>query len=249
MSLVRKGILLERGRDLEVMEGITIGDVMLTDVKVLHLHDTLEYANQIFNKTHTHGLPVIDANDNLSGLLSIRDLENGLKEGTPQSLVSQFCTRDVLTAYPDETMGTALRRMGSLDVGRLPVVSRENPKKLVGILSRTNLVRAYDLALSRRAALRHRVQQVRLGALRRDDAGIVEIIIEKDSPVADKPIKSIQWPRDCIVASVRRRGHLIIPHGDTILRPGDYLIAVAEPNAQDSINELCQSPPDIQTVS
>jgi chloride channel protein, CIC family len=249
MSLVRKGILLERGRDLEVMDGITIGDVMLTEVKALHMDDTLEHAAEIFNKTHTHGLPVLDTNDELTGILSIHDLENGLKEGTPQSSVSQFCTRDVLTAFPDETMGTALRRMGSGDIGRLPVVSRENPKRLVGILSRTNLVRAYDLALTRRAALHHRVQQVRLGALRGDDAGIVEMIIQPDSLVANKAVKSIQWPRDCIVASVRRRGHLIIPHGDTILRPGDYLIAVAEPNARMRLSELCQTSPEIQQVS
>jgi CIC family chloride channel protein len=45
----------------------------------------------------------------------------------------------------------------------LPVVARDNRRKLLGVLRRTDLVRAYDIALTRRATLRHTAQQVRLG--------------------------------------------------------------------------------------
>ena len=47
-----------------------------------------------------------------------------------------------MTAYPDESVHDAVARMLTHAIGRLPVVSRDNPKKLVGYLSRTSLLSA-----------------------------------------------------------------------------------------------------------
>jgi len=240
LSLHRKGIQIKRGRDLEVLEGIQIGEVMQKDITPLQSTDTLDDASQIFGSIHTHGLPVLDPDGKLCGLLSIRDLEKGLSNGEGKALVGVYCTHDPLVGFPDETMGTAIRRMGARDVGRLPIVSRDDPTRLLGVLSRTNIVRAYDIALSRRAALRHRVHQVRLGALRGDETGIIDLTVHPESAVVNKPINVTRWPRDCIIASLRRRGRLIIPRGDTVIYPGDHLIVVSELGAQAEIEQLCQ---------
>ncbi|MFO0794168.1 MAG: CBS domain-containing protein [Candidatus Brocadiaceae bacterium] len=53
---------------------------------------------------------------------------------------------------PDDTISAALRRIGVRDVGQLPVVARKNPRHLVGLLRNTDIARAYDLAVTRRAA-------------------------------------------------------------------------------------------------
>ena len=45
---------------------------------------------------------------------------------------------------------TVLRRMGPRDISRLPVVSRDDPRRLLGVIRRNDLVRAYNLALVRR---------------------------------------------------------------------------------------------------
>jgi len=240
LSLHRKGIQIKRGRDLEVLEGIQIGEVMQKDITPLQSTDTLEQAAQIFASIHTHGLPVLDQDGKLHGLLSISDLEKGLSKGTGKALVGAYATRNPLVGFPDETMGTAIRRMGTRDVGRLPIVSRDDPTHLLGVLSRTNIVRAYDIALSRRAALRHRVHQVRLGALRGDETGIHELTVLSESAVVNKPINATRWPRDCIIASLRRGGRLIIPRGDTVIYPGDHLIVVSEQGARAEIEQLCQ---------
>ncbi len=46
-------------------------------------------------------------------------------------------------------MKTALDRMVERGIGRLPVVDRANPKKLVGIISRSDILRAYEIAVSK----------------------------------------------------------------------------------------------------
>jgi chloride channel protein, CIC family len=129
--------------------------------------------------------------------------------------------------------------MSTRDVGRLPVVAREDPKRLLGVLRRTDLVRAYDIALTRRAALRHRAHQARLdvstGAL-----SVEEIIIQPDAACDRRRVREVTWPRDAVIASVRRGGQMLIPHGDTQLKAGDVLVVVAEGEARAAMQRLCQ---------
>ncbi len=165
LVLARKGIRLERGRDVEVLQGITVSEVMHTKFDTLSDQTTLEEASRLFIKSRHHGFPVVSADGILIGIFTFRDLDKAVAENVENNKrpVGEFCTREMLVTYPDESIGTALRRMSHKDVGRLPVVDRDDPTHLLGLLRRSDLVRAYDLALSRRTTLRHRAHQIRLG--------------------------------------------------------------------------------------
>ena len=155
LALSRKGLRLQRGRDIEVLEGIDVGEVMETDMMTLRETDSLVAATDLFTRTRHHGLPVVNGLGELVGILTVQDIERA-QAGTDGAsrTVGDACTRDLLVAYPDESIGEALRRMSTRDVGRLPVVDRDHPRRLLGVLRRTDLVRAYDVALTRRTALR-----------------------------------------------------------------------------------------------
>lgn len=239
LGLARKGVRLQRGRDVEVLDTITVGEVMQTRPQVLHEGDSLTTAFDVLTKTRHHGLPVLNAADQLVGILTVADLDR-LPPQEPARTVGEVCTRELLTAFPDETIGAALRRMGVRDVGRLPVVARANPQQLLGLLRRTDLVRAYDLALTRRAQLRHAAQQVRLGAF--TGAQVIEIVIEADAPCANRRVRDVSWPAGCVLASLRRGRQMVIPHGDTVLQRGDVLVAVTDGGAAGDLLKLCKSP-------
>ena len=53
-----------------------------------------------------------------------------------------------MVAYPDQSVKTALARLGGRDVGRIPIVDRDNPKRLLGVLRRHDVVTAYVKAIS-----------------------------------------------------------------------------------------------------
>ena len=238
LGLARKGIRLERGRDLEVLEAITVGEVMKQAVPTLRIADSLTAAADLLMRTRHHGLPVVNESGALVGIFTVQDLERGQAEtDKPNRLVGQYCTRELLTVFPDETIGTALRRMAPRDIGRLPVVARDNPTRLLGVLRRTDLVRAYDIALSRRAAIRHRAHQVRLGAV--GGINVEEITVAPQSQAAGKRISELAWPHQSVVASVRRGRRLLIPHGDTVLQKGDVIVVVVEGDAAAQIQKMC----------
>ena len=238
LGLARKGIRIERGRDLEVLERITVDEVMTVSPPFLRENMSVKEAIEYMTKQRVHGVPVLTKKGELYGIVTMHDIQDTALDHKDK--IGNVCARDLLVAFPDETIGAALRRMSVRDVGRMPVVSRENPKLLVGLLRRSDAIRAYDIALKRHALLRHRAQQARLGTFSGVD--VQEIAIQPGANCDGQAVRDVEWPRDCVIASVRRGSKLFIPRGETILKAGDALVFVAEGEASKNVSHLCQAP-------
>lgn len=240
LGLARKGIRLERGKDVEVLQTITVRDVMEQNVPTLAESDSLASASETLSRTRRQGLPVVNAQGELVGIFTLRDLDQTQPSSQSGLSVGDVATRVLLYCYPDETIGDALRRMSPQDIGRLPVVDPADHRRLLGLLRRSDVIRAYDIALARRAALRHQAHQVRLGAFGGEEVVVSEMVIEPQAFCAGKPIKAVRWPNDSVIASLRRKGKLIVPHGETVLQAGDTLVVVTKEPLDDRLERLCK---------
>ena len=69
------------------------------------------------------------------------------KDSTGRTTLGGASDRKPIVAYPDELVIEALFRMLQSDIGRLPVVSRENPDMMVGYLNRTTILSAWTRQL------------------------------------------------------------------------------------------------------
>ncbi|HXT22249.1 MAG TPA: CBS domain-containing protein, partial [Thermoanaerobaculia bacterium] len=87
------------------------------------------------------GVPIVDERGALAGIITRSDLMRAMEEGGERSVL-EAGTRDLVVAYPDELLREAVARMLARDVGRLPIVSREEPRRLVGYLGRAGIMRA-----------------------------------------------------------------------------------------------------------
>ncbi|TFG35215.1 MAG: CBS domain-containing protein, partial [Nitrospirales bacterium] len=63
--------------------------------------------------------------------------------------IQEIMMKDIVTCFPDDTLKTALQKLGEREVGRIPVVERNNVRHLVGLISRENIVTAYHGVLLR----------------------------------------------------------------------------------------------------
>jgi CIC family chloride channel protein len=183
---------------------------------------------------------VVDEHGDLFGIFTIQDLERANSDSGSIQTVAQACTPNPRVTYPDETIGIALRHMSHEDVGRLPVVGRDNPRRLVGILRRSDVIRAYDIALARRTATRHSAKRVRLDAISSESVDVEQVVVEKGSDCDGATMSAIVWPQDSLIATLQRGRVVIIPHGDTVLKAGDVLVFVAEGNAREQVLGLCR---------
>ncbi|MES1245231.1 MAG: chloride channel protein [Acidobacteriota bacterium] len=236
LSLARKGLRIERGRDVEVLESLTVGEVMERDAPVLRGADPLAGAAEVMAARRFNGLAVLNAAGRLAGILTRQDLDRGKAAGL--ATVGDACTREVLVAYEDESLAEALRRMSVRDIGRLPVVSRDDPGRLLGLLRRHALTRAYDAALTRQAELRHRAQRVRLGTV--GGVEVEEIEVEAGAPCDGLAVRDLGWPPGAVLATLRRGARVMIPRADTVLLAGDVLAVLAEGAAREAVVRSCR---------
>jgi CIC family chloride channel protein len=227
LKLTRRGIHLEEGQDVDVMQGVTVREAMSTEIDAVPLEMSLVELTDEFARTHHHGFPVVDGAADLIGVVSIRDLEQALSAGTMdgKKVIDIATTEGLLVAYPDEPMWKALKRLGTRDVSRLPVVQGEGSRRLVGVIRRRDIVRAYNHAIVKRAHHQHQAETLRLGKL--DGAGFAHISVPPGAPGAGRRVSEIDLPDDCLIVSVRRGRKLHIAHGDTLLQPEDLVTVFA----------------------
>ena len=238
LKLARRGINLRRGRDVDVMETLLVKEVMRPAPKPVPYDLPLRMVPALLDGSRMHGLPVTDKTGKLCGVITIQDVEKAADD-SEQNLdhpVTQFCSQNLVVAYPDETVHHALERMSHRDIGRLPVVDHNSPTKLIGWISRADIVRAYERALTRRVAVQQQVQQIRLGTI----AGvqIVEETVNAGSQADMQPLSKIPWPEDSLIASIRRGSQVLIPHGKTLLQAGDHLTIICKQGEEEVLAEL-----------
>ena len=237
IGLARHGIRVDRGRDVDVLDRISVGEVMRQDTTAIRESDSLEDAANLLEKKRHHGLPVVDERGKLVGVLSLQDID---RVENKQTKVAEVYTRDILTAFPDETLSAALRLMSEHDIGRLPVVPHEDKRKLLGVLRRADVIHAYNLALARRTAQRHHEGSVGLDAITPDRVDVTDVVVNAESQIVGKKMKEISFPQDSVIASIRRGSRVMIPHGDTVIRAGDILVIVAQGKAREEAIRLCR---------
>lgn len=243
LKLVRRGIHLERGHDIDVMQGITVGEAMTPDPETVFLNTSLRELADRFATSHYHGYPVLDEEGRLCGVVTLQDLERVTQDGQrpPGAMVAHICTRNPLVAYPDEPLWAALKRIGSRDIGRLPVVSREDPTKLVGLIRGNDIIRAYNKAIARRVELQHRSERLRLGKLTGTE--FVEVEVHPASGVVGRRISELSLPGEGVLVSIQRGRRLIIPHGATVLEAGDRVTALVDSRSMEAFRSLFKADP------
>ena len=89
------------------------------------------------------GTPIVDSAGRLVGIVTRSDIMRALDRDPAGAVgVLEAGSRDLVVAYEDELIAEAVERMLAHDVGRLPVVAREDPARLVGYLGRSGVVAA-----------------------------------------------------------------------------------------------------------
>jgi len=142
--------------DIEVLEKIKIAEVMtLNPASVKYSMPVLQAAQFITSGYH-HSALVFDDVNHLQGILTTQDLKRILSAPTSEPAfeemtVQNICTREVLCTFADESLAEALKRMATRDLRQMPVVDRNQPKRVIGMVDRLAITTAYNTALTKRA--------------------------------------------------------------------------------------------------
>ena len=152
--LRRHNINLWAGRESGLLSHISVSSIMRRNNERVLDTMTIRQFREKLSKSKDENYLVVNEAGKLKGILSFQDIRSvAFEEGLEDLvLVRDIMTKDLVTVTPDENLYVAFRRMGSNNVEQLPVVSAQNPEKVVGVVTDHDMVRAYDRALMEREA-------------------------------------------------------------------------------------------------
>ncbi|MBU2431014.1 MAG: CBS domain-containing protein, partial [Proteobacteria bacterium] len=133
---------------LELLSGNQHTSVMLSDlmsypVVTVREDTTIEEVAMILRDMGCSGMPVVDSEDHVVGIISRRDFKKIRKSKQMQSPVKAFMSQNPVTIEHDKNAIEAAKLMIKHDIGRIPVM-KDN--KLIGIITRSDaMMYFYDL--------------------------------------------------------------------------------------------------------
>jgi H+/Cl- antiporter ClcA/predicted transcriptional regulator len=156
-KLARRGTRIRSEYAADFLEQVLVSEIASTEVVALAADEPVEevrdrIAARAPGSQH-QGFPVVNGRGELVGVVTRRDLLDLDIELT--ACVGELVRRPAVVIYDDSSAREAADHMVHERVGRLPVVSRRDPRRVIGIVSRSDLLEAHE----RRLAARHRVER------------------------------------------------------------------------------------------
>jgi CIC family chloride channel protein len=145
-KLIRRGINISEGKEVNVLKSMFVKDVMNVNVETMSEELPLGKMAEIISKSKYNSFPVLDAENKLAGVLSFNDYSEALFDENLKDLVvaKDLATPDVVTVSSNDNLYTALERISLRDFSTLPVVSPDDPTQLFGIVTRRDIIGAYE---------------------------------------------------------------------------------------------------------
>jgi len=246
LKLSRRGVHLQEGQDIDVMQNVTVAEAMTTEVDIVPMNMSLDELALEFERTHHHGFPVVNEDGSLAGVVSLQDYEQALETGSieEKTVADIATTKSLILTYEDEPMWSALRKLALRDLSRLPVVKRDNEQQIIGVIRRRDIVKAYNVAIAKRSRQEHHTNVERLGKLVSSD--FIHIQIQPGTEVAGKHISEIELPKECLIVSVQRGRKLYAAHGQTTLKAGDHLTIFVKDQFIPDVRDIMTRIPEIE---
>ena len=118
----------------EQLQGMTVGDIMETNVITINEDATLEQLYSLISEYHHLGYPVVNKENKTTGVISYKDLFRVKREDWNRIHVKERMSTRLICVSPGDSVIEAVEKMTEEGIGRLLVMEDD---KLVGIVSRS----------------------------------------------------------------------------------------------------------------
>lgn len=133
---------------VDVLEGLQVSDVYRRDARVMLIPEgmTLDEIVHRLAQNHQHYFPVIDIEGRMVGIFTDDDVRSYLYDDVLWDLVvaRDIMVSDFVSVSPEDDLNTAMKAFTSLNLDELPVIDRQQPGKLLGMLRRKETIAAYN---------------------------------------------------------------------------------------------------------
>ncbi|MBN1588753.1 MAG: chloride channel protein [Pirellulales bacterium] len=133
---------------VDVLAGIQVSEVYQSSRPLTTVREEMPLPNvlQLVAQSNDSYFPVVDSENELVGIFSLHDIRSALIGNGAGSLIvaADLASSAVTTVTPEDNLHTALRLFTQKQIAELPVVNPENPRRVIGMLRRDEVIAAYD---------------------------------------------------------------------------------------------------------
>lgn len=153
LKLSRRGVNVRAGKDIHILSSIPVREVMNPDVETIPEGLRLDKLTEKISMSKYNSFPVVNDEGHLVGILSYADYRDAFLDEHLSDLIvaKDLATRKVVTIRADANLHEALEKITTNDFSLLPVVSGDDDSKLVGVITRRDIMNAYNTAVVRKS--------------------------------------------------------------------------------------------------
>ncbi len=152
-KLIRRGINIRGGKEVNILSSMPVKNVMYHTVEIVPENLLLRDFTERLPQSRSNNFVVVNDKEEISGVLTFLDYYDNLfrEKINDRMVVKDIMTSDVVTVTIEDNLATALEKITAKDFSILPVVSQDDPFKMLGILTRRDILEAYDQAVIKKA--------------------------------------------------------------------------------------------------
>jgi len=153
LKLSRRGVNIRGGKEVNVLKSIPVRDVMNPYPETIPEGLSLRGFSEKISKSKHNSFPIVNKDGNLTGILSFLDYHDAVFDENLKDLIvaKDLATLNVVTVPIDDNLYSALEKITSKDFSILPVVDKDNPSILLGVLTRRDIIGAYNKAVIKKS--------------------------------------------------------------------------------------------------
>jgi len=237
IKLMRRGIDLQAGQEVNVLRQIRVRDVMQHDVETVPCGAPLaELFRRMVESSHYEFFTVDDQNE-LAGVISIDDLRRALphREQLAQLAIAEdIATSPVIYVRTEDTLDTVMQQFGKRTFEELPVLPAGTGRQPIGTIKRQDVIRAYNQEILKVDLPGTLSARLRTAATRRTwetVGGYVLAQLEAPPHLCGRPLAELRLRQAYglqVILVERAAGssahRYLLPVRDTVLAPGDGMI-------------------------
>jgi CIC family chloride channel protein len=146
LKLVRRGVDIREGKEVNVLKSMHVKDVMSPHVETVSEDWPLKTLSDKISKSKYNSFPVLNSENKLTGILSFNDYSEAIFDEDLKFIVvaKDLASSNVVTVSSIDNLYTALEKISRNDFSTLPVVSPDDSAQLVGIVTRRDVIGAYE---------------------------------------------------------------------------------------------------------
>ena len=255
-SLRSAGIVWEKTPEATAMSNLKVSEIVRTGVKLIPETTPFSEVVKRFLDTRSLYLYIGDAQGRLLGVIDLHDVKTRFADPLLSDLViAGDLVSEIPFVTPDEPLTSVNEKLWFRDLGQLPVVDAADTRRFLGIVTRRDLLGAFDHEVLQRSRLLGRVRTFSEG----EDGGEVDFfelpekhrLVELPVPhdLAGRTIgeTGLRSRYGVSVLAVRRRTReglerRFVPEPNDRLEPGDVLIVLGTGDAIASLEKGAPAP-------